>query len=192
MAGGIAGVISQTLIYPLEIARTCMSVSAAGTYSSIWHCTTSIMKTGGLRALYAGWSVSTLGIVPYAGLDLAMNSMMRERVTAIYEKQHAEPGILTLLSCGMVSATFAMLCTYPIGLVRTRLQASSVPGAPRFDGIVDCARKTYQEGGIRAFYRGVGPTTIKVVPSAAISYACYSRLTTQFKKRESAELAAER
>ena len=37
-------------------------------------------------------------------------------------------GITTLLGCGMVSSSCAMTVTYPIGLIRTRLQASGMPG----------------------------------------------------------------
>lgn len=185
----MAGVIGQTLIYPLEIARTCLSVSPAGTYKGITDCTISIFRQGGSRALYNGWGASTLGIMPYAGLDLGINSLLRERVAQYYQGSDTEPGIVTMLGCGMVSATVAMLVTYPIGLVRTRLQASSIPGSPKFNGIVDCTRQTYKGGGLRAFYRGVVPTTVKVVPAAAISYAGYVWISEYLERRYTTMLA---
>lgn len=33
-----------------------------------------------------------------------------------------------LLGCGMLSSSVAMVATYPLSLVRTRLQASGMPG----------------------------------------------------------------
>lgn len=177
LAGGLAGVLSQTIIYPLEVTRTCMSVAPRGTYSGIWDCAASIVRSSGIRALFAGWTLTTAGVFPYAGLDLAMNSILRDQVERYYSQRDAEPGVVTMLGCGIVRSTFATVCTYPIGLLRTKLQAQQVPGALQFEGLRDCAVQTFQAGGLRAFYRGIVPTIIKVWPSATLSYAIFATTT---------------
>ena len=35
-----------------------------------------------------------------------------------------DPGVMTLLACGTVSSTCGQLASYPLALVRTRLQAA--------------------------------------------------------------------
>lgn len=40
-----------------------------------------------------------------------------------YYTEHTEPGVLALLACGTCSSTCGQLASYPLALVRTRLQA---------------------------------------------------------------------
>ena len=77
---------------------------------------------------------------------------------------------LTLTRC-------AMLSTYPINLVRTRLQISGMPGAPSYTGPLDCFRQTLRTGGVAALYQGLLPNMLKVMPATSISYAVYDALS---------------
>ena len=79
LSGGIAGILGQLVIYPLEITKTRMALSE---YPSILGCIRQIVHREGLRALYAGLVPSILGIFPYAGIDLAVNSVLKEWVTS--------------------------------------------------------------------------------------------------------------
>ena len=66
VAGGCAGALAQVAIYPLEICKTRMALSAAGVHSGIWDCLGKIVRAEGVGALYRGLSTSLVGIVPYA------------------------------------------------------------------------------------------------------------------------------
>jgi solute carrier family 25 aspartate/glutamate transporter 12/13 len=60
---------------------------------------------------------------------------------------------------------------YPIDLVKTRLQnqRSKVVGEVLYRNAWDCIKKVYaNEGGVRAFYRGVMPQLVGVAPEKAI------------------------
>lgn len=177
VAGGGAGAVAQGCIYPLEICKTRMAVSAPGTYSGIADCLASIVRSEGLPALYAGLSVSVIGIIPYAGIDLSVNSLLKEAAARLYEPRGEQPGVGAVLACGMLSSTCAMLGTYPLNLVRTRLQAAGMPGAPVYAGAMDCVWQTVRAGGVRALYQGIVPNMLKVLPATSISYAVYDRLS---------------
>lgn len=62
-----------------------------------------------------------VGIIPYAGLDIAAFELMRER---LHERYDSRPPPQHLLLAGMLSSTGAQLVAYPLGLVRTRLQVT--------------------------------------------------------------------
>jgi len=122
VAGGAAGAFAQALIYPLEILKTRMAASPPGTYRSLWHCLAQTYRTEGARGLYKGLNASVAGIIPYAGVDLMVNSVFKEWASKWYSAHGQEPGVAILLCGGMISSTTAMICTYPLNLIRTRLQ----------------------------------------------------------------------
>jgi solute carrier family 25 phosphate transporter 23/24/25/41 len=48
-----------------------MVLRKTGEYSSIFDCANKIVKNEGFRAFYKGYIPNILGIIPYAGIDLA-------------------------------------------------------------------------------------------------------------------------
>ncbi len=49
-----------------------MCLRKTGQYSSIFDCAFKAYKEGGLRVFYRGYVPNILGILPYAGIDLAL------------------------------------------------------------------------------------------------------------------------
>ncbi|ORY32278.1 putative mitochondrial inner membrane protein [Naematelia encephala] len=75
---------------------------------------------------------------------------------------------------GGIAGGIGAYVVYPIDLVKTRLQnqRSTVVGEVLYRNAADCVRKVYaNEGGIRAFYRGVVPQLVGVAPEKAIKLA---------------------
>lgn len=49
-----------------------MVLRKTGEYSSILDCANKVIKNEGIRAFYKGYIPNILGIIPYAGTDLAV------------------------------------------------------------------------------------------------------------------------
>jgi solute carrier family 25 (mitochondrial phosphate transporter), member 23/24/25/41 len=177
MAGGAAGATAQAIVYPLEIGKTRLQISAPGTYSGLVDALQKVVAENGMKGLYRGLGTSVLGIIPYAGIDLAANSFIKQLVSARMQERGEEPGVMTLLGSGMASSTVAMFCTYPIGLTRTRLQASGLPGKPAYSSAADVIKQTLLAEGFKGLYRGMVPNLAKVLPATSISYAIYDILS---------------
>lgn len=62
-----------------------------------------------------------LGILPYAGVDIAAFEIFKEQLLDTYDNQ---PPPILILGAGMVSSSIAQFASYPLALVRTRLQVS--------------------------------------------------------------------
>lgn len=142
---------------------------------------TGIISREGVSSLYRGAVLSVAGVVPYAGINLAVNSVLRERAAAHYDAQGREPSMAVPLACGMIASTTAMVSTYPLGLVRTRIQMSGMPGAPAYSGPVDVVMRTVAAEGWRGLFRGLTPNMLKVVPAGALSAATYSMLSDRLR-----------
>jgi solute carrier family 25 phosphate transporter 23/24/25/41 len=87
VAGGLAGATSQIMVYPLEIVKTRLALSAPGVYGGMVSCMSTIARAEGFRALYTGLSTSLVGVIPIAGIDLMVNSMLKDYASEYYEAQ---------------------------------------------------------------------------------------------------------
>jgi len=168
MAGGIAGGVAQGILYPLDTIRTRLAVSPKGTYWGILHAAYRIHRDEGRAAFYRGLVPSMIGILPYAGVDIAMFEMCKERLLDMYD---GNPPHLAILGAGMVSSSVAQVVSYPLALIRTRLQAQGTAGTGvRYTGMLDVAQKTVAREGWRGLYKGLLPNLLKLAPAAGISW----------------------
>jgi solute carrier family 25 phosphate transporter 23/24/25/41 len=97
--------------------------------------------------------------VPYAGVELAVYCSLRDHFSALP---------LAALWCGAISSLCAQTVTYPIQLVRTRLQAHSGAMSAR-----QCALQVMHSEGIRGLYRGWRANMTKSIPAVSIGYLVY-------------------
>ncbi|CBZ51793.1 AT4g32400/F8B4_100, related [Neospora caninum Liverpool] len=85
------------------------------------------------------------------------------------------------LLCGGAAGMIAQFTIYPMEIVKTRLAAYSP--TCRYDGIVDCLVKTFQQGGLRSLYRGLGPSLLGIIPYASIDLALFDTLKGLYVSR---------
>ncbi|KAI6191345.1 hypothetical protein M3Y97_00218200 [Aphelenchoides bicaudatus] len=126
----------------------------------------------GLSCFYRGYIPNLLGIIPYAGVDLSVY----ETLKSIYIKSHeeTEPGVLTLLGCGTCSSTCGQVVSYPLALIRTRLQARSLSrDKNQPDTMIGQFKYIIKNEGVFGLYRGIAPNFMKVIPACCISWLVY-------------------
>lgn len=72
------------------------------------------------------------------------------------------PSIPILLMCGSTSTICGQLVSYPLALVRTRLQAQEVPmDSDQRDTMSKLLVRIWRNEGLRGLYRGLLPNIIK-------------------------------
>eukprot|EP01134_Creolimax_fragrantissima_P004970 CFRG4970T1 len=170
IAGGCAGLASQFAIYPMELIKTRLitqkvPLGIIGTFRNV-------VQKEGFRAFYRGLSPALIGVVPYAAIDLTCFETLKSYYMQKYDTKR--PNALALLAFGTISSTLGSTSVYPLNLIRTKLQADT----GNYKNAVDCIRKTYIEGGIRGFYKGLSTNLLKVAPAVSISYIVYDKAKT--------------
>ncbi len=55
-----------------QVLKTRLTLRKTGQYSGMADCAKQILRKEGVRAFYKGYVPNTLGIIPYAGIDLAV------------------------------------------------------------------------------------------------------------------------
>lgn len=176
VSGSVAGCMAQSTIYPLEVLKTRLVLRKTGEYSSAFDCAKKIIQNEGAGAFYKGYVPNVLGIIPYAGTDLAVYETLKR----FYMKRHGldeTPSIPVLLMCGTTSTIIGQLVSYPLALIRTRLQAQEVPmNSSKRDTMTKLLNNIWEGEGIRGLYRGLIPNIFKVVPAVSISYVVYEHM----------------
>ncbi|XP_043913924.1 calcium-binding mitochondrial carrier protein SCaMC-2 isoform X3 [Protopterus annectens] len=176
IAGSLAGAIAQSSIYPMEVLKTRLTLRKTGQYVGMVDCAKQILRKEGVAALYKGYIPNVLGIIPYAGIDLAVYETLKNSWLQRYATDSADPGVFVLLACGTISSTCGQLASYPLALVRTRMQAqASVEGSQpvTMKGLFKHILRTEGAFGL---YRGLTPNFMKVIPAVSISYVVYENL----------------
>lgn len=191
VSGAVAGCVSQTAIYPLEVLKTRLAIRKTGQYSGAVDAAKKIYATEGLRTFYRGYIPNLLGIIPYAGIDLAVYETLKRQYLSSTNGQQV-PQVWLLLACGSTSSTIAQVVSYPLALVRTKLQAMKVKTANvslntggiavahspiKEHTMTSLFKKIVQEEGIAGLYRGITPNFIKVLPAVSISYISYELIS---------------
>ena len=125
LAGSCAGAFSQTVIYPLEVLKTRLALRKTGEFTGILDCARKIFHNDGFRVFYRGYWPNLFGIIPYAGIDLAVYETLKRHFLERYARANEPPNALLLLSCGTFSSCCGQLAAYPLALVRTKLQSQA-------------------------------------------------------------------
>ncbi|KYN17178.1 PREDICTED: calcium-binding mitochondrial carrier protein SCaMC-2-A-like isoform X2 [Trachymyrmex cornetzi] len=170
-AGSMAGGISQSAIYPLEVLKTRLALRKTGEFDGMVDAAKKIYRQGGLKSFYRGYIPNLIGILPYAGIDLAVYETLKNTYLRTHDKKE-QPAFWILLLCGTASSTAGQVCSYPLALVRTRLQAEIAPDRSP-NTMIGVFKDILNREGIRGLYRGLTPNFLKVAPAVSISYVVY-------------------
>ncbi|XP_077370081.1 mitochondrial adenyl nucleotide antiporter SLC25A24-like isoform X1 [Festucalex cinctus] len=173
LSGSLAGATAQTAIYPMEVLKTRLTLRKTGQYSGMFDCAKTILKKEGVKAFYKGYIPNLLGIIPYAGIDLAVYESLKNAWLSYHTKDSANPGVLVLLGCGTISSTCGQLASYPLALVRTRMQARASLNASDQPTMSSLLKNIVVKDGFFGLYRGILPNFMKVIPAVSISYVVY-------------------
>ncbi|XP_038668928.1 calcium-binding mitochondrial carrier protein SCaMC-2-like [Scyliorhinus canicula] len=176
IAGSLAGVTAQSIVYPMEVLKTRLALGNTGQYKNINDCVKILIKNKGITALYVGYIPNLLGIIPYAGIELTVYESVKKAYNQKYGKNPSEPNIFVHLGCGTISSTCGQLGSYPLALVRTKMQAHAiVRGGPDLS-MHSHFYNILREEGLFGLYRGFTPNCMKVVPAVSISFVVYEEM----------------
>ncbi|CDO71264.1 hypothetical protein BN946_scf184908.g21 [Trametes cinnabarina] len=188
LAGGIAGAVSRTCTAPFdrlkiflitrppELGGTLLTPQApARGLKAIGSAIARIYAEGGVLGFWTGNGLSVVKILPESAIKfLAYESS--KRFFAQYWDHVEDPrdisGVSRFMSGGIGGIT-SQLTIYPIETLKTQMMSSA--GGQRRT-LREAARRVWQLGGIRAFYRGLTIGLIGVFPYSAIDMSTFEAL----------------
>ncbi|KAF2230197.1 mitochondrial carrier [Viridothelium virens] len=193
VAGGLAGMISQFVVYPIDTLKFRMQCEtvAGGLHGNalILDTLRAMWRQAGVAAFYRGLPMGLVGMFPYAAIDLgtfeALKKLIVKRNINTYHLKPndpaANPGSVTTAFVGGFSGALGASMVYPLNLLRTRLQSQGTKVHPRtYTGMWDVTQQTIKGEGFRGLFKGLTPNLLKVVPAVSITYVVYEKSKVMF------------
>ncbi|KAI7896446.1 mitochondrial carrier domain-containing protein [Mucor mucedo] len=169
-----------------KLSAAFSTAACSSSRSIITDTAKTMYARGGVRAFWPGLTLGLVGVFPYQAMDLGIYETLKISYLQYNQGEYnddgtqKQPNIFVLWSCGMISGTIGATSVYPLNVIRTRLQAQGTSGHPRiYKSPWEAVEVTFKSDGLRGFYKGLGPTLLKVVPAVSISYVTY-----EWSKRE--------
>ena len=161
-SGSIAGITASCVVYPLETIRTKITAqSNKNMYNNYIDCVKKSYNRNGIRGFYKGNVLYTIGQIPYQGTNF---------LTYEYLKNNYENTNLNLLLFGSIAGFTSISCSYPFEIIKRRMQLSGELGNPTYRNTLHCLKHMYKQNGFRAFYAGLIPQYIKLIPANCIFF----------------------
>jgi len=171
-SGGLAGAGSLCIVYPLDYARTRLAADV-GTgkrdFKGLGDC---LIKTAtgpkGPIALYNGFGVSVIGIIPYRGVYFGLYDSFREKNP--WKNDLGLLGIASKFAIAQCVAIAAGYASYPFDTIRRRLQMQSEKPKEKwvYKGTIDCFKTIVTKEGPAALFKGAGANALRTVGSAMV------------------------
>lgn len=154
-----------------------------------------ITPASGIANFYRGFSSTLLGMLPYAGMSFLTHDtagdLLRHPSVAKYttlprpdDYPIGKPAPLRSwaeLAAGGTAGLVSQTVSYPLEIIRRRMQVGGAVGDGRRLKIGETAAMVFRERGFRGFFVGLTIGYIKVVPMVAVSFYTYERLKGWFR-----------
>lgn len=179
LAGAIAGVVQCSVATPMELVRSRLQVqvgaAANATYAGHIDCVRKIYQTDGLPGLYRGNVSMLLREGPAFGVFFSMYEATKRLLCPELKPGEHEPMWVEAMG-GAVTGACTWTAVMPIDVISTRIQCPPDPLAEcdaSQRSVVQVAKQIFKEGGVGAFYKGLGVAVGRGIVLNALVFPVY-------------------
>lgn len=169
-------------------------------YAGTAHAISSIVRSEGVRGLYAGFTACLSVEACYAGFSFAFYEALKKQhfhhyyhrrnhqyhngTTASTIGNNSVPIIMPFeaVAMGAIAGGGASILTNPLDVITLRLMTQGKK--KHYRGMVDCLQKSLFNEGVQVLWKGSGSRMMSTIPSTAISLGVYETIRTHFFRDE--------
>lgn len=174
LSGGVGGLCVVLVGHPLDLVKVKIQTGKASGDASVFSMIRKTFATEGITGLYRGVSAPLVAVTPMFAICFWGYDMGKKIVKNADKEYKGDAGsypftIKQLCVAGGLSALPATVFMAPSERLKCLLQIHP----EKYNGLMDCAKKVYAEGGIRSVYRGTAATLLRDVPGSVIYFGTY-------------------
>lgn len=189
IAGGFAGMIASSMVYPIEVVKTMLTMYP-GKYNGINAAFRGVINEVGPKGLYAGLTPTLIAMFPYVGMEFMIYETSKIAIEAIVKRRMDAENrdsskytlpIIVSLGLGALAGAAAQTSAHPLDVVRKRLQIQGINGNPvLYKNTFDCIGGIVSKEGGAMLYKGLGPACVATIPGTGIAYITYEFMKVIF------------
>ncbi|XP_021725389.1 S-adenosylmethionine carrier 1, chloroplastic/mitochondrial-like isoform X3 [Chenopodium quinoa] len=166
IAGGTAGVVVETALYPIDTIKTRLQVARGGGQIV-------------LKGLYSGLAGNLAGVLPASAAFLGVYEPTKQKLLRLLPENLSAVAHLT---AGAVGGVAASLIRVPTEVVKQRMQTGQFASAP------DAVRLIVAKEGFKGLYAGYRSFLLRDLPFDALQFCLYEQLRIGYKLAAKREL----
>jgi solute carrier family 25 phosphate transporter 23/24/25/41 len=185
IAGGFAGMIASSMVYPIEVVKTMLTMYP-GKYPGIGAAFRGVITEVGPKGLYAGLGPTLIAMFPYVGIEFMIYETSKIAIEQFMKQENdgvavAMPIIISL-GLGALAGAAAQTSAHPLDVIRKRLQIQGINGNPvLYKGTISAFSGVCSKEGPGALYKGLGPACVATIPGTGIAYITYEFMKQYLK-----------
>jgi solute carrier family 25 folate transporter 32 len=178
VAAMTAGVCTTISTNPIWVVKTrlqtqSLKLNAAHTkYNGVAHAVMTIAKQEGFGSFFRGVVPSLLGVT-HVCVQFPLYEQAKIYLAERDNKTTQELSFVELIIASMLSKVVASTAAFPHEVLRVRQQVQR----STHTSILQLAKQTYLQEGLRGFYRGLATNLFRVVPAAAITFVSFEYIS---------------
>ncbi|GMJ00146.1 ATP/phosphate carrier 2 [Hibiscus trionum] len=173
IAGGIAGAASRTATAPLDRLKVVLQVQT--TNANILPAVKKILKEDGVLGFFRGNGLNVVKVAPESAIKFYAYEMLKNVIGDSTGGKSGDVGASGRLLAGGMAGAVAQCAIYPMDLVKTRLQTCASEGG-KPPNLGKLTKDIWVQEGPRAFYKGLVPSLLGIIPYAGIDLTVYETL----------------
>ncbi|KAK2438715.1 S-adenosylmethionine carrier 1, chloroplastic/mitochondrial [Trifolium repens] len=154
IAGGTAGVVVETALYPIDTIKTRLQAARGGEKLL-------------LKGLYSGLAGNLAGVLPASALFVGVYEPAKQKLLRMFPENLSAFAHLTAGAIGGIAASFVRV---PTEVVKQRMQTG------QFTSASNAVRFIASKEGFRGFYAGYGSFLLRDLPFDAIQFCLYEQI----------------
>jgi len=170
-AGGISGAVSKTITAPLEKVKLAIQNQDSDPrvisgemkrYTGMGDAFKRHISELGPSSLWRGNFANCIRYVPTAAFNLAFKDNIKRLFPKYNKEKEFGKFAASQIASGAAAGGATNTIVYPLIYVRTILGAD-LGKEKKYNGMLDCLKKTVKSNGFLSLYNGIGPSTIGIV-----------------------------
>uniref|UniRef100_A0A1A9WWE1 Mitochondrial 2-oxoglutarate/malate carrier protein n=1 Tax=Glossina brevipalpis TaxID=37001 RepID=A0A1A9WWE1_9MUSC len=183
--GGMAGMGATMIVQPLDLVKTRMQISGAGSgkkeFRNSFHCMQTVVSREGPFGLYQGIGAALLRQATYTTSRLGVYTYLNDAYKVHFQK---DPTVAASMGMGVIAGACGAFVGTPAEVALIRMASDGrLPLAERrnYKNVFNALTRITREEGLTTLWRGSLPTMGRAMVVNMSQLASYSQFKTYFR-----------